>query len=177
MLRRQREGGSGASEKQIQIKLTNAWRQLGRQPFLRTVKLCSGIQFRVESENSICLKQQEEQDRNYKYFCGCHKWKFQLNTLLIFIVHPKSLTSLFLLLLSLLICLYLLQMVATDEQSSERQQHATDSGGGGGGGGASNTGALNKMKATLSSSLLTVTDKGEWEAAADLGLAPAFWGS
>lgn len=51
-------------------------------------------------------------------------------------------------------------MVATDEQSSERQQHATDSGGGGGGG-ASNTGALNKMKATLSSSLLTVTDKGE----------------
>lgn len=66
-------------------------------------------------------------------------------------------------LLRLLICLYflffslLLQMVATDEQTSERQQHATDSGGGG----ASNTGALNKMKATLSSSLLTVTDKGE----------------
>lgn len=70
---------------------------------------------------------------------------------------PTSLSSPY---FSLLICLYLLQMVATDEQSSERQQHATDSGGGGGGG-ASNTGALNKMKATLSSSLLTVTDKGE----------------
>ncbi|EDW78735.2 uncharacterized protein Dwil_GK12542 [Drosophila willistoni] len=49
---------------------------------------------------------------------------------------------------------FMKKMVATDEQTSERQQHATDSGGG-----ASNTGALNKMKATLSSSLLTVTDK------------------
>lgn len=77
------------------------------------------------------------------------------------IAYPLHLSLLLLLLLSLIICLYLLQMVATDEQSSERQQHATDSGGGGGGGGASNTGALNKMKATLSSSLLTVTDKGE----------------
>ncbi|KAH8251061.1 hypothetical protein KR026_008483, partial [Drosophila bipectinata] len=46
------------------------------------------------------------------------------------------------------------QMVATDEQTTGGQQHATDSGAG-----ASNTGALNKMKATLSSSLLTVTDK------------------
>ncbi|XP_062127373.1 regulating synaptic membrane exocytosis protein 1 isoform X2 [Drosophila sulfurigaster albostrigata] len=49
---------------------------------------------------------------------------------------------------------FMKKMVATDEQTNERQQHATDSGGG-----ASNTGALNKMKATLSSSLLTVTDK------------------
>ncbi|XP_017843097.2 regulating synaptic membrane exocytosis protein 2 isoform X1 [Drosophila busckii] len=49
---------------------------------------------------------------------------------------------------------FMKKMVATDEQTHERQQHATDSGGG-----ASNTGALNKMKATLSSSLLTVTDK------------------
>lgn len=47
-------------------------------------------------------------------------------------------------------------MVATDEQANQGHQHATDSGSG-----ASNTGALNKMKATLSSSLLTVTDKGE----------------
>lgn len=47
-------------------------------------------------------------------------------------------------------------MVATDEQTTGGQQHATDSGAG-----ASNTGALNKMKATLSSSLLTVTDKGK----------------
>ncbi|ALC44692.1 CG43955 [Drosophila busckii] len=51
---------------------------------------------------------------------------------------------------------FMKKMVATDEQTHERQQHATDSGGG-----ASNTGALNKMKATLSSSLLTVTDKGK----------------
>ncbi|XP_052847162.1 regulating synaptic membrane exocytosis protein 1 isoform X1 [Drosophila gunungcola] len=49
---------------------------------------------------------------------------------------------------------FMKKMVATDEQASERQQHATDSGGG-----ASQTGALNKMKATISSSLLTVTDK------------------
>ncbi|XP_030372816.1 regulating synaptic membrane exocytosis protein 2 [Scaptodrosophila lebanonensis] len=49
---------------------------------------------------------------------------------------------------------FMKKMVATDEQTNERQHHATDSGGG-----ASNTGALNKMKATLSSSLLTVTDK------------------
>jgi len=52
---------------------------------------------------------------------------------------------------------YFPQMVATDEQTSERQQHAADSGGG-----ASQTGALNKMKATISSSLLTVTDKGKY---------------
>ncbi|KQS43199.1 regulating synaptic membrane exocytosis protein 1 [Drosophila erecta] len=49
---------------------------------------------------------------------------------------------------------FMKKMVATDEQPSERQQHAADSGGG-----ASQTGALNKMKATISSSLLTVTDK------------------
>ncbi|EDX08976.1 GD13376 [Drosophila simulans] len=49
---------------------------------------------------------------------------------------------------------FMKKMVATDEQTSERQQHAADSGGG-----ASQTGALNKMKATISSSLLTVTDK------------------
>jgi len=62
-------------------------------------------------------------------------------------------------------------MVATDEQTNERQQHATDS--------ASNTGALNKMKATLSSSLLTVTDKGKWECAEECrgnGVGFFFWG-
>lgn len=60
------------------------------------------------------------------------------------------------------------QMVATDEQTSERQQHAADSGGG-----ASQTGALNKMKATISSSLLTVTDKGKHDCSCgcvDLGV-------
>ncbi|XP_030239781.1 regulating synaptic membrane exocytosis protein 2 isoform X2 [Drosophila navojoa] len=49
---------------------------------------------------------------------------------------------------------FMKKMVATDEQANQGHPHATDSGGG-----ASNTGALNKMKATLSSSLLTVTDK------------------
>ncbi|XP_064546114.1 regulating synaptic membrane exocytosis protein 1 isoform X4 [Drosophila montana] len=49
---------------------------------------------------------------------------------------------------------FMKKMVATDEQANQGHQHSTDSGSG-----ASNTGALNKMKATLSSSLLTVTDK------------------
>ncbi|XP_017138602.1 regulating synaptic membrane exocytosis protein 2 isoform X1 [Drosophila miranda] len=49
---------------------------------------------------------------------------------------------------------FMKKMVATDETSNDRQPHGTDSGGA-----TSNTGALNKMKATLSSSLLTVTDK------------------
>lgn len=82
----------------------------GRRVLRAIVKLFrNSISSRVEriqkkTENSICPK-----DRNYKYFCGCcHKWKFQLNTLLIFIVHPKSLICPLLGLLRLLICLYLL---------------------------------------------------------------------
>lgn len=81
----------------------------GRRVLRAIVKLFrNSISSRVErilkTENSICPK-----DRNYKYFSGCcHKWKFQLNTLLIFIVHPKSLICPLLSLLRLLICLYLL---------------------------------------------------------------------
>lgn len=146
-----------ADEKQLPAG--RSWRILRSIVKLFRNSISSRAERVLKTENSICPK-----DRNYKYFCDCcHKWKFQLNTLLIFIVHPKSLIcsllSAYFVFLFVFIFSFLLflQMVATDEQTSERQQHATDSGGGG----ASNTGALNKMKATLSSSLLTVTDKGE----------------
>lgn len=94
----------------------------------------------VWNENSIFFA------RNYKYFVAAAQIKIPVQ----YSVNIYDLKMSSFLLLPL-------QMVATDEQTNERQQHATDSGGG-----ASNTGALNKMKATLSSSLLTVTDKGKW---------------
>lgn len=110
---RKKEGRE--SEKQIQIKLTNAWRRWetaadrpscfkGHRKAVPEFNFEPSRTHSKKTENSICPK-----DCNYKYFCGCcHKWKFQLNTLLIFIVHPKSLICPLLGLLRLLICLYLL---------------------------------------------------------------------
>lgn len=93
-----------ADEKQQPTGWRGSWRVL--RPIVKLFRnsISSRAECVLKTENSICPKY-----RYYKYFCGCcHKWKFQLNTLLIFIVHPKSLICSLLCLLRLLICLYLL---------------------------------------------------------------------